>query len=558
MRVLTRSLLILFSLGCFSLCAQGQSAQKTGTGVITGRVTVGDRGVPDITVLLTPGEFGPDRKAIARTTTDADGNYRLMNVPAGRYNIVPVAPTMPGPAESTYGGPGRSIIIGEGEMVEKMDFALVRGGVITGRVTDADGKPVIEERLQLLPADNQNRSRLGFYNNPFMFQTDDRGIYRIYGVPPGRYILSAGISPQDGMARFGLVNRGYYQRTFYPSETDSKKATVIEVAEGGEVKDVDIKLGRASKTFRVSGRVVDAETGKPVPNQIIGYGTYDAEERQITSFGYSQGRTDSRGQFQVEGLVPGRYAAFTINEESNAETYAEPAPFKITDADVSGIEVRVRRGTSLSGIAQIEGTSDKRVLARLSQLTLGVSVHGKGLTHPVDRRVLINADGSFRITGLPPGTAMFYISAFPKPKDIRLARIERDGVAQQNGVEVAPGAEVGNVRLILEYGTGSVRGQVRVDNGELPEGSRMFVIISKAEEANDERPINYAQVDSRRRFLLEGLSPGDYRLSLRVQVPVSNIRVPEVKQTVSIANGIESETTLILDLTQKERGGANP
>ncbi len=559
MRVVTRSLLILFSLSYLSLCAQGQALQKTGTGLITGRVTAGDRGAPDVTVLLTPGEPGLDRKAISRTTTDADGNYRLMNVPAGRYIIVPVTPTMTGPAETTYGGPGRNLIIGEGEVVEKMDFALTRGGVITGRVTDADGKPVIEERIQLASAENQDRSRTGFFANPFMFQTDDRGVYRIYGVPPGRYTVSAGVSLQEGMVRVGLVNRGYYLRVFHPNETDSKKAAIVEVTEDGEVKNVDIKMGRAIRAFRVAGRVVDADTGKPAPNLIIGYGSYRPEDRRVMSYGYGQTRTDARGQFQMEGIVPGRYAAFTWDAEGVVGTYTEPVPFEITDADVSGIEMKVRRGASISGIAQIEGTTDEKVLARLSQLSLGVFVQSKGITSPADRRAQLGADGSFRVTGLPPGTVSFYIYGYPLPQGIRLSRVERDGVAQPNGIEIAPGAEASNVRVILEYGSGSLRGQVRVDNGELPTGARMMIMLSKAEDEADTRPISYAQVDSRGRFLLEGLPTGDYRLSLHVQPPPgSKIKVPQIKQTVSIANGMESEVTLILDLTEKERGGANP
>lgn len=556
-RALLPLLLLIFPFGY--ACAQAQPAQKTGTGVITGRVTLGDRGVPDITVMLAPGEPGPERKAVAKTTTDVDGNYRLINLPPGRYNIAPVAPTLTGSSDSMYGSTGRSLILGEGETVEKMDFALARGGVITGRVTDSDGKPVIEERIQIAPADNQRPTASGFYFNPFMFQTDDRGVYRIYGVPAGRYIISAGVSPQDGMVRVGLVSRSYYQRVFHPNETDRAKATVVEVAEGGEVKDVDIRLSRPVQAFRVSGRVVDADTGRPVPNLIIGYGSYRAEGKRITSFGYGQSRTDQRGQFQMEGVVPGSYAAFTWNEEDMRESYTEPAPFEVTDADISGLEVKTRRGASLSGVAQIEGTSDKAILARLSQLALGVNVQARGITAPSDRRATIGADGTFRITGLQPGKATLYLYSYPPLKDIRLARVERDGVAQPNGVDVAPGADVSNLRVVFEYGSGILRGQLRVDGGELPQGTRMTIMVSKEGAEPEARPISFATVDSRGKFLIEGLPTGHYLLNLRVHLPPgSRFKAPEIKQTVSIASGLETETTLILDLTQKEPEGTKP
>lgn len=556
MRVLARSLLTLFALSSLSLCALAQSSQKTGTALISGRVTIGGKPAPDITVLLAPGEFSPERKALARTVTDVEGNYRLMNVTAGHYIVSPVTPTLTGKSDNMYGMTGRSVIIGEGETIEKIDFALTRGGIITGRVTDADGKPVIEERVQISNTENQNRSRFGFYSNPFMNMTDDRGVYRIYGLPPGRYTVSAGVSPRDGMVRMGMASRGYYQRTYYPNETDIKKATVIEVTEGGEVKDVDIKMGRPSQTFAVSGRVVDADTGQPVPNIQIGYGAYRPEDKSIMAFGYGQARTDARGQFQFEGIIPGRFAAFVWSE---AENYSEPVSFEITDTSISGLELKMRRGATITGTVQLEGTSDKRTLARLQQLTIGVNVQSSGIMPPADRQSAIGADGSFRLTGLSPGKATLFIYGFPPPKDIRLARVERDGTPQPQGIEIAPGAEVGNVRVVLEYGSGRLRGQVRVENGTLPEGTRIFILINKQGEEPEAQPVSFAQVDTRGRFLVEGLPAGDYQVSTRlVSLPGAPGKLPTAKQSVSIANGIETETTLVLDMAEKDTGGNKP
>lgn len=557
MRSLSRSLLILLTFFSLPLCALAQSSQKTGTGVITGRVMLGDKPVPNITVALAPGDPGPQRKSVAQATTDFEGNYRLTGVPAGRYNVAPLAPTMIGPTDPMYGMPGRSVLISEGEIVEKIDFTLARGGVITGRITDADGKPVIEERVQLSPVDNSMRERFGFYSNPFMLQTDDRGVYRIYGVPAGRYTLSVGISPQEGMVRVGLVRRGYYQRTFYPGETDIKKAGIIEVSEGGEVKDIDIKLGRQAQAFTVSGKVVDADTGRPVPNVLIGYGSYRPNEKRLMSFGFGESRTDARGQFRIEGIVPGRYAAFVWAETG---AYSEPAPFELTDADVSGLEIKMRRGASLSGVAQIEGTSDKRVLSRLQQLNIGAYIQSRELGPPETRPTTIGADGSFRLTGLPPGKATLFLAGYPPVKDIRLVRVERDGVAQPNGIEITPGAEITNVRLIFEYGSGSIRGQVRVENGQLPEGATMYVTVVKPDEAQpNTRPAGAVMADSRGHFLLEGLAPGDYQIILRFRLLQEiNRRLPTVKQNVTVSSGMETETTLVLDLTEKATEGNNP
>lgn len=550
MRSLARFVLAAVVLSSMSMCALAQSSQKAGTGVIAGRVMIGDKAAPGVAVLLLPSERGgPMRKAVAKAATDFEGYYRLTNVPAGRYSVTPIAPTMVGPNEAMSGQMGRAVVLAEGETVEKIDFVLTRGGVITGRITDAEGKPVVDERVQLDAIDNTNRGRFWASSNPFMFQTDDRGIYRIYGIPAGRYNISVGHSSQDGMTRVGFGNRRYFQRTYYPGETDIKKAAAIEVTEGGEAKDVDIKLGRRAQAFIATGRVVDAATGEPVANLIIGHGSYRQNERRLMGYGFGS-RTDARGQFRIESLMPGRYAAFVWSEN---ETYSDPVPFEITDGDISGIEIKLRRGATLSGVALIEGTSDKRILARLQQLYIGGYVQSKVLSAPANQRALIGADGQFRLTGIAPGKLMLYLNSYPPPKDLRLARVERDGAAQPNGIEITPGAEITNVRVIFEYGSGSLRGQVRVENGTLPEDARMYVMVARPNDP-PERPMMGAEVDSRGRFLLEGLATGDYQLTLRAELPPGAARrMAAVKQTVSVTNGIETETTLVLDLAAKEK-----
>src|ERR1700687_4321362 len=114
-------------------------------------------------------------------------------------------------------------------MVGEIDIKLVRGGVITGRVTNTDGKPAVEERVSLQLVDaNGTPARSGSplpYNFQ-MYQTDDRGIYRIYGLPAGRYKVSVGSDSGGGVV--AASPRRYYPRIFYPDVSDQGKAGGIE------------------------------------------------------------------------------------------------------------------------------------------------------------------------------------------------------------------------------------------------------------------------------------------------------------------------------------------
>jgi len=102
-------------------------------------------------------------------------------------------------------GAAKTILLSPGESVEDVDLKLVRGAVITGRVTDEEGKPVVEERIELQPADEKGgqRQMSPFSQNYQMFQTDDRGIYRLYGLPAGRYKVSVGSNPNNGFSGNG-------------------------------------------------------------------------------------------------------------------------------------------------------------------------------------------------------------------------------------------------------------------------------------------------------------------------------------------------------------------
>ncbi|HEV7844556.1 MAG TPA: carboxypeptidase-like regulatory domain-containing protein, partial [Pyrinomonadaceae bacterium] len=295
MRFLSRAALHALLLGTILSAATtpAQNPQKQATGIITGRVTLGEKAAANISVALMPSERTMERAAIAKATTDYEGRYRLSNIPAGRYSVVAIAPAFVGPTDGMYGEPGKTVTISEGETVEKIDFALTRGGVITGRVTDSEGAPVIGERVQLNQQQGQSRWNNFSSFNPFMFETDDRGIYRIYGIPAGRYTVSIGDAGEGGAIRFGFGGRGYYKRTFHPNVTEEAKATVIELAEGGEAASVDITVGGKSKSFVATGRVVD-ENGKPVAGVRIGNSALMKDGNRMGGFGFGT-LTDTNG-----------------------------------------------------------------------------------------------------------------------------------------------------------------------------------------------------------------------------------------------------------------------
>ena len=148
---------------------------------------------------------------------------------------------------------------------------------------------------------------------------------------------------------------------------------------------------------------------------------------------------------------------------------------------------------------------------------------------------------------------------YPAPKGLALLRVERDGVEQKNGIEVGSGEEISGVKVVFAYGTGAIRGQVKVEGGDIPAAAMMFLNIRRA---GTNQPLNMRNPtpDSRGRFLIDGLLPGEYELSLLFQTrrapPVAGgppIISKDVKQTVTVTNGTESQVTMLVDLIPKDR-----
>jgi uncharacterized GH25 family protein len=218
-----------------SLCAQSTAKQtiKAPKGSISGRVTIKEKGVPGVVVSLRKTETLQPFAQTQRATTDQDGSYRIANVEPGSYEVMPSAPAFV-PADSKDSVRTKTVLVGEDESVDNINFALVRGGVITGRVTDAEGRPVIQQEVNIYFAnafDRATTQQPAF--RAVAMQTDDRGIYRAFGLVAGRYKVAVGRS-DDAFGNTFVPSRVNYQRVFHPDVSDPAKATVVEVGEGTE------------------------------------------------------------------------------------------------------------------------------------------------------------------------------------------------------------------------------------------------------------------------------------------------------------------------------------
>lgn len=533
--------------------AQTTTSQTTKAprGSISGRVTIKDKGAAGVSIGLRKDGINPF-EPYTKTVTDHDGYYRVNNLSAGAYEVYPSAPAFV--ISDNNNQKTKTVIVAEDENVENINFSLVRGGVVTGKVVDADGRPLIQQQVYLFRADaldqQQGQTPRPMYTANAV-TTDDRGIYRMYGLVAGRYKVGAGRA-EDGVMGPFAVSRSTFKQVFHPDVSEHTKAKVIEVSEGSEAGNVDITLGRAQSTFTASGRVIDVEKNAPVPHLRLGVQRVAGGQR--IEMVPTLATTNAQGDFIIEGLIPGKYGVYMFQMSTQAQypdLRVEQSSFDIVDQDLSGLTVRLTKGATLSGVVILE-SEDKTVFRQLQQMQLrafvmspGAGGFGQSSMSP------IGADGSFRLGGLPPGTVNIFLNAAMgnpmSTKGFMIARIERDGMAMSQRVEVKEGEQVSGLRLVIAYGNATLRGVVKLENGTLPPEGRIFARLLRPGENPGMSMTQPPQVDARGHFILEGLPPGTYEL--HVSVTTGRPGPPRtVKQNITLQDGIINDVVVTIDL----------
>ena len=568
------TLALLLSFSAFSSRAQAPArsalAGKSG-GVISGRITVHGKGLPGVIVTLRAGGFGQVQGQTApQATTDADGKYRITDIPVGSYVVMPVAPVYTVPGASRLTSATDAVVITGNDTVDNVDFSLVRGGVVTGKVTDSDSRPIIDQAVSLQNIDS-NQPRGGGPPMPVgSFRTDDRGVYRIYGVPAGHYIVSVG-AQQRFSAYTTVMGQQAYKQTFHPDVTDQSQATTIEVAEGGEVPNVDITVGRTIEEYSVSGVVLDSSSNAPLPNvgftlSVLAGGGDRQRAMGLMSLPVI---SDSSGQFRIDNVPPGKYQV-AVAPQSGAGMFGQSAAFDVINQDVTGIQVSAIKGASLSGVVGLDANQqqDPSILGELLQFQVQVFVQpagnrgfGGAEAAASAQSVPLNGDGSFQINGLPAGTARLSLMAQDPTLQgaFKLLRIERTGAVQTRGVTVNSGDNITDVRLVAAYADAIVIGQVKMQNGTLPAGARMFARLVPVGQGRGAPNGGMANVDERGSFLIQNVPAGNYTVIVNAVVlgqgggrgrgrgPGSVTSAP---QPVTAIEGQTANVSVVLDLGQ--------
>ncbi len=486
------------------------SAVPTGTARIRGRVVSSDTGSPLRRAII---RISSNELRINRTVnSDAEGRYEFVDLPAGRYNIYV---TRNGYVSLQFGQrrpfeSGRPLNIGEGQTVEKIDFALPRGGIIAGRVTDEFGEPLAGIGLQAMRHSympNGQRRLMPADAGAFDVQSNDLGEFRLYGLVPGTYIVSA--SPTDVMVtmpgmRAAATDFEGHATTYYPGTLNSEEAQAITVGLAEEAH-ASFALVPARMT-KVTG-MVRSSMGKPVTNAMIGIRTRTGAGMGMRT----GGGIGPDGSFSIAHVPPGDYWLEVMPRGGTAD--AEGASVSITadGNNINGLVITTTPGATISGQVVFEGSSEQkpsRIIVSpadpLGSPIFRVIDPNQGTIDPSGRFEIEEAFGRvlFAVAGTsfaPPSVGWSVKSVTYNGANITETPLDVSAVSSITGVEI-----------VLTDKQTTLAGNVKSTSG--PDTDCTVAIFPEKirETALNGRYTLITRPDQQGRFETKGLPPGNY------------------------------------------------
>ena len=521
-----------------------QDREERELGVVRGTVLAADGDSPlgKATVSLRKsGSRGGDSRRTARS--DARGNYEFRDLEAGKYLL---SVTRNRYLPQNYGQKriqafrrqegGTPLTLGDGEVLRGIDFKLIRGGVVEGRVADQDYEPLSRVAVTLSGYQTVQGERTLVPVS--RAQTDDRGQFRLFDIPPGSYFLSATRVNFPFFGRRGR-RRQSFPPTYYPGVPSPEQATKVEVSAGGEVGGFHLTLIE-SHTYSVSGRVLAAD-GSPAQSVRI-ITVNQSGPGQVSLRGGTT--TDPQGVFKVAGLLPGKHRLIA-RRGRREEPQIASASVEVIDQDLQGLTLALGSGAAITGriVSDSQETAlDWRRISVVARPAAGGRrgrMFGGGETR-------VEEDFSFRISNLPGGLYRFSVRLPPGNHYVESIRAEGQDIIDRL-VEMSDHDDLSGVEVRISPKGSRISGMVESEEDRIAvDGATVLVFAADPQQRGSfSRFTRTTQTDQAGRFFLEGLPPAEYLVCALVEHEPGRESEPEY------LNGLEGDSTSI-DLSAGE------
>jgi hypothetical protein len=534
---------VLLILLLASLCATAQRTSQPAsakvdskTGAITGRI-VNENGQPHVNVDVWVRPVTSEGLPVTHTTTDRDGVFKLSGLERGSYYVSAALPAhIP---KSPDAGP---IVFKAGDLVI---LVLMKGGVVTGTVTDTKGDPVVGIGVRVRMVSDESGRKYSDSGRYYENMTDDRGVYRVYGVPTGTYVVSADGSVEDRSSLRIYVNGFAKDLPTYAPSSNREGADEISVRIGEEVSNVNIRY-RGERGSTISGIV----NGLPDDNRGINVALTSIVEGGPRWYNQSQGASR---EFTFEGIPDGDYhLAATGYWSDRTRRQTESIFLNVRGADIEGLELTAAPLASINGRVVLEPlkapppecTEKRQPQFSETSITAWHRItEGSGKKPQFVWRaggpVTPNAEGNLTFSDVA-GSEYYFAVRFSAQQwflqSIAFAPPTPNGKsidATRTWTTVKPGDQLSGLTFTLAQGAGLIRGEISLAEGQtLPEKTVAFLVPAEPERADEVLRYFAAPVYSDGRFWLNNVAPGRYWMLAQrgtddTRYEVSKVRLPD-------------------------------
>jgi len=482
---------------------------ETGDASIGGLVRRLDTGEPiataSVDLLGLPMTSGPFAGALSirQARTDADGRFVFEKLPPSTYTVrVTPADFFPPPIGGTSAAAATaSVTVDGGQRVSNLSFNLVPGGVIHGLIRDDDGRPAPGISVWAMRVAYRDSRKT--IENAKSVKSDDRGEFRLSGMPPGEYYVRAS-GTVDGKPVFA----------YYPGANNVESAALVRVRGGDEIP-ADMRIP-PSNLFRISGKIVNTipELANEPQGFVLMPRDRNIDDGTATILPNLAGGNEP-GYFEIRAL-PGSYdlmPAARATGEGNLHYYTTRIPIEVRDRDVDGITVAITRGAGLT----IQVNARAVPSLSLPGLRLGlrsVDAFASPLAINFGLRP-VSPDARVEFGVVPVGT---YALTMPATSGIYVADIRQSGRSVLDQGRITVGKDSADpVEVVLAADGGRIEGTVEgadktsttVRVSLIPEGARRDNLLLYRRAALVQG-----------RFALTDVPPGNYRLYAWEDLPV--------------------------------------
>jgi protocatechuate 3,4-dioxygenase beta subunit len=483
---------------------------EKGTAMLRGQVVASDSGTPIRRAQVRLSGIGMRESRLA--TTDAQGRFEIRELSAGRYTLTA---SKGGFVTLQYGQrrPGESgtpIELGEAQALDRLLIGLPRGSVISGRISDEFGEPIANAAVTAMRYAYVGGSRR-LVPAGARDTTDDQGVYRLFGLAPGDYIVSASLrmgevtDPGDELTGFAP--------TYFPGTADSSAAQRVRVALSQEQGGVSFAL-LATRLVRVWGQVMSASGtahwGGFVSLSPAGGAIGAGVARGPGFFQGNGSRIEGDGSFWISNVAPGRYL---LTARAGGRDEAEFARMDVSVGadDLGGLMVVTAPSGRITGSVVTDtgeplpsGTPALQVVARAASAEgapggFGGGGGGQGRVGPA---------GAFEVGNIVD--ARYLRVTTPSGWTLKAVLVNGRDVTDVP-LDAGPGEVVSGVQVVITKTLSHAEGSV-LDDRKQPVLDATVVLFPADERMRYEqsRFLRTARPDQEGRFRITAVPPGEY------------------------------------------------